>query len=180
MTADDAVRGATTAGADQQSDLPDDLLTVHVIGLPIAVQARAQEHADELTRELTLIAAQLRQEGNIRDLPAVLVTLIEQLTAQYSGFTVEQERLLAEAITQGDQTIDLTYRVPGAAGAAAQALGDILDQADVYCSTGRHLLTLATPDDLVTYRRWFLSQFTNQVTGKPPISWDDYLHQLAT
>ena len=158
----------------------DDLCTIRLIGLPISAQVRAQEHADELTRELTLIGAQLRQEGNVRELPAVLLTVIEQHSHQYSGFTIEQEKLLADALARGDETIDLTYRVPASVGAAAQSLGDILDQADVYCSTGRHLLTLATPADLVTYRRWFLSQFTNQVTGSPPISWNDYLRQHAT
>jgi hypothetical protein len=160
--------------------VPDALLTIKVIGLPIGVQVRAQEHADELTRELTLIGAQLRREGNVRELPAVLLTLIEQFSYHYSGFTIEQEQLLADAMARGDETIDLTYQVPASAGAAAQSLCDILDQADAYCSTGRHLLTLATPEDLVTYRRWFLSQFTNQVTGAPPISWDDYLRQHAT
>jgi hypothetical protein len=167
-------------GVPELADQQDDLLTVRVLGLPIAVQASAQEHADELTRELTLIGAQLRKEGNVRELPAVLLTLIEALTHQYAGFTVEQEQLLADAMARGDDTIDLTYRVPASFGAAAQALGDVLDQADVYCSTGRHLLTLATPDDLVTYRRWFLSQFTSQVTGALAVSWDDYRHQLTT
>ena len=176
MTADDVARGGTTSEAVP----PDDLVTFSVNGLPIAVQARAQEQADELTRELTLIGAQLRHEGNTRDLPALLVDLIEQLTAQYSMFTVEQEQQIADAIAQGHDTIDLTYRMPASAATAATALGDILDEADDYCRAGQHLLTLATPDDLVAYRRWFLSQFTGQAAGQPPISWDDYLRQLAT
>ncbi len=47
-----------------EKQVPDDLLTVHVLGLPLAVQLLAQQHGDELTRELTLIAEQLRQQGN--------------------------------------------------------------------------------------------------------------------
>jgi hypothetical protein len=156
------------------------LHTVRVIGLPIAVQVRAQEHADELARELTLIGAQLRQEGNVRELPDLLLTLIEEFGHHYSSFTDEQERLLADAMARGDETIDLTYHVRASAGAAAESLGEALDQADAYCSSGRHLLTLATPEDLVAYRRWFLSQFTNQVTGAPPLSWDDYVRQQAS
>jgi hypothetical protein len=158
----------------------DDLVTIQVIGMPIAVQSRAQEHADELTRELTLIGARLREEGNIRDLPAKLVTLIEQLNARYSRFTTEQEQLLADATARGDHTIDLTYRLPAAAAGHAQELGALLDQADVYCRTGRHLLTLETPDDLVAFRRWYLSQFIDQVSGQPPVSWDTYLQRSET
>jgi hypothetical protein len=171
MTADDAIPGEETTAA-----APDDgLVTIEVIGIPIALQARAQEHADELTRELTLIGAQLREEGNIRDLPALLVSLIEQLNARYSRFTTEQEQLLADATDRGDETIDLTYQLPASAAAHSQELGDLLDQADVYCRTGRHLLTLATPDDLVAFRRWYLSQFIDQVAGQPPVRWDTYL-----
>jgi hypothetical protein len=176
MTQDDAIPGEeTTATASH-----DDLVTIQVIGIPIAVQARAQEHADELTRELTLIGAQLRQEGNIRDLPALLVTLIEQLNARYSRFTTEQEQLLADATARGDDTIDLTYQLPASAAAHAQELSALLDQADVYCRTGRHLLTLATPDDLVAFRRWYLSQFIDQVGGQPPVPWDTYVQRADT
>jgi hypothetical protein len=176
MTSDGAppVEETTAAAAH------DDLVTIRIIGMPIAVQARAQEHADELTRELTLIGAQLREEGNIRDLPALLVSLIEQLNARYSRFTTEQEQLLAEATARGDDTIDLTYQLPAAAAAHAQELGALLDQADVYCRTGRHLLTLATPDDLVAFRRWYLSQFIDQVAGQPPVPWDTYPQRAET
>jgi hypothetical protein len=175
MTADDAVPG------DPSDTLPsDDLVTFHINGLPVAVQARAQEHADGLTRELTLIGAQLRKTGNTRELPSRLVDLIDQLTARYSMFTVEQEQQIAEAIAADHDTIDLTYRLPAAVAAAAQALGDILDEADDYCRAGRLLLTLATPADLVAYRQWFLSQFAVQLAGQPPVSWDDYLRQHAT
>jgi hypothetical protein len=158
-------------------DHEDEVRTFQVLGLPIAVQARAQEQADELTRELTLIGEQLRQEGNTRELPARLVDLIEQLSRQYSTFTGEQEQQLADAVARGDASIDLTYQVPVSAAGAAQALSDILDEADDYCRAGEHLLTLATPEDLVVYRRWFLSQFTDQAAGRPPVAWDEYQPQ---
>lgn len=144
----------------------DDLVTFHVNGLPITVQARAQEHADELTRELTLIGAALREDGNRRDLPARLVDLIAQLTARYSVLTAEQEQQIEDAIEADHDTIDLSYRLPASAAAAARDLGDVLDEADDYCRTGQLLPTLATPDDLVAYRRWFLSQLTCQAPGR--------------
>lgn len=176
MTPDDAVPGEEPTAAASDNDL----VTIHIIGMPISMQARAQEHADELTRELTLIGAQLRQKGNIRDLPARLVTLIEQLNARYSRFTTEQEQRLAAATARGDHTIDLTYQLPASAAAHAQELGDHLDEADAYCRTGRHLLTLATPDDLVAFRWWYLAQVIDQVAGQPPVPWDTYLQQAET
>ena len=70
--------------------------------------------------------------------------------------------------------MDLTYCLPATIAGDVQTLGNILDEADEYCRTGRHLLTLATPPDLVLYRRWFLHQFTSQAAGKPPRTWADY------
>lgn len=153
--------------------VPDDLLTVHVLGLPLALQLRAQQHGDELTRELTLIGEQMRQQGSTGDLPTRLVSLIDQLAARYSGFTTEQEQQFADAYLTDVETIDLTYRVPFSAAGAAQQLGDILDEADEYCRVGKYLLTLATPADLVVYRRWFLDQFVSQAAGNPPVPWGD-------
>lgn len=170
------------AGSDQRlpgdpfpdEQVPNDLLTVHVLGLPLAVQLRAQQHGDELTRELTLIGEQMRQQGNIGDLPTRLVSLIDQLAARYSVFTTEQEQQFADAYLTGVETIDVTYLVPVYAAGDAQQLGDILDEADEYCRAGKYLLTLATPADLVVYRHWFLDQFVSQAAGNPPVPWGEY------
>jgi hypothetical protein len=146
----------------------DPLVTVSLLRLPVPLQARAEEHSAELTRELMLIGEQMRQQGDHAGLPARLVTLVEQLTAEYSVFTGEQEQQIADAIAAGDEAIDLTYRVPSSVGAAARALDEILDEADEYCRAGEHLLTLPTPPDLVAYRRWFLDEFSRQAAGEPP------------
>lgn len=151
-----------------------DLLTVRVFGLPVALQSKAQEHSDELMREMALIAEQMRQQGDTAGLPTRLVGLIDQLTGQYSMFTTEQEQQLADAVAAREESIDLTYRVPHDVAGAASALGAILDEADEFCRDGQHLLTLATPPELVDFRVWFLDQFIDQAAGGPPVSWADY------
>lgn len=159
---------------DDNSAGRDDLVTVRLLALPVSLQARAQEHADELTRELTLIGERMRQRGDHAGLPARLVSLVEQLTAEYSMFTGEQEQQVADAVASGAATIDLTYQVPASVAVAARALSDILDEADDYCRAGEHLLTLPTPDDLLTYRRWFLDAFTDQIAGAEPVPYPAY------
>jgi hypothetical protein len=156
----------------------DDLVMVRLIGLPVLLQARAQEHADELTRELTLIGEQMRQRGDHAGLPTRLVSLVEQLTAEYSMFTGEQEQQVADALASGAVTIDLTYQVPASVAVAARALSDILDEADDYCRAGEHLLTLPTPDDLLVYRRWFLDAFTDQIAGAEPVPYPAYVDRV--
>ncbi len=154
--------------------MSEELVTVRLLGLPVQLQARAEEHSAELTRELMLIGEQMRQQDDHAGLPARLVALVEQLSTEYSPFTGEQEQQLADAAARGTETIDLAYRVPASVGGAARALDDILDEADEYCRAGQHLLTLPTPDDLIAYRRWFLDQFIDQTAGHEPVPFSAY------
>ncbi len=81
---------------------------------------------------------------------------------------------LADAAARGSAELDLHYRVPAAVGPAARHLGELLDEADRYCTEGQHLLTLAAPEELVRLRWWFLDQFIEQPQGRPPVAWSDY------
>jgi hypothetical protein len=162
----------TAAGSEE-------LITVAIVGLPTDLQVEAQQQTDELTRELMLVAEQLRQQGSSGELPVRFVELVTSLSGRYAIFTAEQEAQLNAAIAAGQPTIDLTYTVPASAAAAAGALSGILDEADEYCRQGQLLLTLATPAPLVSYRRWFLEQFVDQAAGAAPVAWADYSRQAA-
>jgi hypothetical protein len=115
----------------------------------------------------------MRQRG-ADGLPTRLVDLVAALSGRYSMFTTEQEQQLADAIASGVPSVDLTYRLPRSVADAAAALDRILDEADDFCRDGQHLLTLATPAELVTYRKWFLEQLVDQADGQPPVPWEDY------
>jgi hypothetical protein len=147
------------------------LVTVRLLGLPLTVHARAQEHGEEPQREFVLIAGQLQHAEDGSSLPRRLLDLIEALQGRYSGFTADQEDALEAAMAAGEAAMDLTFRVPPDAAEAAVALGAMLDEADEYCREGKHLLTLATPPDLVAYRRWYLDEFVRQIAGEPPRPW---------
>jgi len=137
-----------------------ELVEVRLLQLPVALWERAQEHGDELIREFTLMAAD-GDRGAALEVPARLTGLIQQLTARYGGFTAEQE-------------VELTFQVPAAAAKAAADLGQMLDAADGYCRAGQHLLTLATPAQSVTFRRWYLDQFIGQIGGALPTPWPEW------
>ena len=147
-----------------------ELLEVHVQRVPVALWAASQEHFAELMREFTLIAASETTDSP-HPVPQRLLDLVEQLTSSYSGFTTEQERALAEAAEAGVESVDLVFRVPLSAAQAAETLEQMLTEADEFCRSGDHLLTLATPPECVRYRRWYLEQFVNQAAGLPPQPW---------
>jgi hypothetical protein len=151
----------------------EDLVVVELLRLPVPVHARAQEQAEALNREFRLISERRQQAPADDDVPARLQQLITVLTSRYSGLTTTQEDELEDAIAAGTPEIDLTFRVPPSAAEASVALGAMLDEADDYCRAGKHLLTLATPPDLVAYRRWYLGEFVRQVGGAAPRPWPE-------
>ncbi|MGH9088652.1 MAG: hypothetical protein ACRDYZ_11195 [Acidimicrobiales bacterium] len=151
-----------------------ELREVHIVGLPLAIWARAEEHADGLLREFALIAASEARGGEAH-LPRHLLELIDELEADYAGLTVEQQSQLTDAASRGLDAIDLVYRVPPEILPACRRLGDALDAADRYCRDGEYLLTLATPPDALAFRRWYLGEFIRQIEGQPAQPWLDWV-----
>jgi len=145
----------------------DPLVDVRLLGYPIVVGVRASQHYEEVFREFALLAASTPTEAD--SVPARLLALIDALGRRYP----RQERLEVErdeAFLRGEKQRDLTVCVPRSAAAASDALGAMLDEADDYCRAGM-LLTLAAPDDVVAFRRWYLLEVTRQIHGAEPTPW---------
>ena len=151
----------------------DALVEVQLLGLPPHLAMAGQEHFDELSREFFHLSR--ADESVRRDVPGRLLELSQVLRRTFSAYVDDNQRLIEEAAERGDSTIDLTYRLPGAAGPAAEGLGQLLEEADRYCSAGEHLLTLRTPAEPRAYRRWYISQFVDQVAGAAPVPFADWL-----
>jgi anti-anti-sigma factor len=67
------------------------------------------------------------------------------------------------------------YEVPAHAAVAAAELGAALDEVDDYCRNG-DLLTLVTPPEALSFRRWLLGEFIAQIRhGASPTPWSDQL-----
>ena len=145
--------------------MSDDLVEIHILGLPVAVAVEAQEHFAELSREFLHLAN--ADEAVRRDVPGRLLALSDQLRERFAGFTEANAQLIDDAVVEGVETIDLTYRLPAEVGPAAAQLGELLDLADRYCESGEYLLTLTTPPAALEYRNWYLQQFIGQSVGEP-------------
>lgn len=152
----------------------DELAEVRLLQVPVPLWTKAQQVSDELLREFALASAQADDDDH-HHLPTRLTALIDSLTQRFEGVSTEQEQQLMDAAAAGDEVIDeLVYRIPPEAGPASKELGDMLDEADVYCQEGQHLLTLAAPEDVVRFRRWYLWSFIDQLAGGTPVAWPDY------
>ena len=152
---------------------------IHLLALPVAIAARAQQHVDELIREFTLISASTTDDDD-RHVPRRLMELVDVLTRQFAGINDEPRERLEAAIARGDRVIeDHVLELPPEAAPASQALGAILDEADEYCRRGQHLLTLSTPEDCLAYRRWYLAEVIDQLAGAKPTPWPESAHRLV-
>lgn len=150
--------------------LADDLVDVRILGVPLELWARAQEHIDGLLREFTLLVSGAGT-GLSPPVPARLLALVDKLERDYAAMTSEQEQQLIAASAAGTQAIDLTYRVPAHAADDAAALQSALSAADEFCRSGEHLLTVVTPPDALAFRQWYLGEFIRQIAGEPPRPW---------
>jgi hypothetical protein len=150
-----------------------DLVTVRIIGMPLAVMQRSAEHSDELLREFALI----REEGSDH-VPARLLNLIEELRGRFGAFAVGPRQAMQDALERGESSVDLEYAVPSELGGAALRLGALLDEADAFCRAG-DLLTLATQPEGLAFRHWYLGEFERQLAGQPPRPWSAVMNDAG-
>ena len=154
------------------------LVTVHLLQLPVPLAGRCRQWFEELTREFSLISA--GAAGDAADgheghhVPRRLMAMVDALTARFAAVNDEPRERLEDAIDRGLLVLpDHVMQLPVEAAQATRALGAMLDEADRYCRQGRQLLTLATPDDLLAYRHWYLGQIADQLEGAAPVAWPD-------
>lgn len=153
--------------------MSEDLVDVVLLEVPVSLWSRAQEQSDALLREFALMAA---GGVSVHELPHRLTELVTALDARYSGQTTSQEEELFAAAEAGVPVLPaLRYRVPAEAGQASRALSALLEEADGFCAQGQHLLTLAADDQVVMLREWWLTQFAEQATGAPAVSWPQWV-----
>lgn len=149
------------------------LIDVRLLNLPLDLHERVQAQTDGLLREFRLLLEQSRDHECT--VPVRLLALVTEVSERYSGMADEQDQLVEDAVARGELVYpELVFHVPpGIEGACLELLA-LLDEADAYCRQGQHLLMLATPTELVDYRRWYLQEFVRQLGGQTPTPWPAY------
>jgi hypothetical protein len=150
------------------------LVDVVLLEVPLALRERAQEHSDELLREMTLIAMQI-SEGDGDELPVRLTRLSHEVESTYGLFTGVPNAAFDAAIARGDAVLArAVYTVPTTMKSHIHHLLEIYEETDEFCRAGAYLLALASPPEIHHYRVWTLREFERQIDGLPPMSWPDY------
>src|ERR1700722_5710195 len=98
---DDPIPISPGADGDADSDgagTQTQLIEVSILRIPVAIWSQTQQHLDEVLREFTLMAAQLRESPEkAQDVPVRLIQLVEELTENFGGLNTDQENRLAAA-----------------------------------------------------------------------------------
>ena len=143
---------------------------VELLQVPVLLWARAADEAQDLMREFALIV--LNRDRVVSDVPARLLQLIQELQASYGPVGETQAARLEQARAEEDSTIGrLAYEVPAGIGDDLRRLAEMLDEADEYCRSGQHLLSLATSAGARAFRDWFFEEFHRQLDGEQPTPW---------
>ena len=155
-------------GRYDQSTGDDELHEVRLVNVPVQVLAVSRQHHDELMHEFAMLAVSLEDRDAV---PVRMLELIDTLGTRYGRAADRPDALVDAAIARGDQSIDLTYQVPAHVVDAADALEQIMDEADEFCRD-EQMLTLARSDVQRQFARWYLDEFRRQINGEPPQPWD--------
>lgn len=152
------------------------MLRVRLVDVPVQIWQRANTHQETIQREFDIMRADLAEDA----VPNRLHQLVRGFDARFGQTSEPTMAQLYAAAERGDATVDLEFLIPPEASGASRQLVAMLDEVDDFCRAGDQLLTLATPPDLVLFRRWFLGEFMRQIDeGLEPLPWPQYAGTLA-
>lgn len=147
------------------------LARVRLIRMPVELWKRSSAHEEAITREFDIMMTDLPKES----VPHQLVELITTFKEQFGSYADSTRAEMCAAVERGDDEITLVFEVPPEAAAAAVRLGEVFDEVDAFCRAGEELLSLATPPELVSFRRWFLGEFVRQIDqGLSPMTFEQW------
>jgi hypothetical protein len=166
------VSGPSPLGRYDDEGVDEPLHEVRLLNVPVRVLVAGREHHDDLMREFALLA--LAEDSARSHLPARLIELTEILGVKYGRAAARPSEEIEAALQAGQETIDLTYQVPGHIVEAAATLDALMKEADEFCRS-EDLLTLTRTEVLSEFADWYLEEFRRQVEGLPPQPWSGSL-----
>jgi anti-anti-sigma factor len=118
----------------------------------------------------------LRAAEPVDAVPNRLLSLLEDLDRRFGDLNDPAWDQLRVAEERGEETANVVFEVPPPAAAAARELGAMMSEVDEFCRSGDHLMTLATPPEIVSFRQWLIDEFTRQIDhGAAPRPWHGQL-----
>ena len=143
--------------------------TVRLVDVPVALYREAEQHAEDLQRELLLMAG----HESARGLPGRATALKRRADAHREARLALS--LAAEPeVSRGAGTVTLVYDVTADAATTTEEWSRLLDDLAELCRTGEMLMVPARPE-VAEFTRWFCAEFVAQLRdGQAPTPWPAY------
>jgi len=167
-TAVTSPRQPSPLGRYDDSSADDVTYEVRLVNVPVRVHAASRQQHDELMHEFAMLAVSLEDRTSV---PVRMLDLIDTLGTRYGRAADRPDTAVDEALARGEDSVDLTYQVPAHVVEAADALDQMMKEADEFCRQ-EQMLTLARSDVQWRFARWYLDEFRRQIAGEPPQPWD--------
>ena len=160
--------------APPEAALPPGWALVRLVGCPVELSLRQDDHLDELVRELQLISAGSGDSRSQAVAAQIQDLLISPAHARFTG-----RRQAEKALAEGRDTLDVEMAMPHEFSPMVQRLQQAVHTADELCEQ-MQLLTLASTPELRELRAWMTHELMAQIErGEPPVSWADWLRSNA-
>lgn len=156
-------------GDDHEPRLPPGWTLVRLAQCPVVLSLHADQHLDELVRELQLLSA-----DRDNDRSQAIATEIRDLLATPAHARLTGRRIAEEARARGLEHVDIEMAMPREFAPLVVRLQDAVSRADELCRANE-LLTLASPPDVRELRAWMTDAIVTQVEGARPVTWEAWL-----
>ena len=138
---------------------------VSIRGIPTEVWDATRRWFQGLLREFDVMGTVAETDG----VPARLLAFVEEARARFSRFG-GSDVVLDRALAAGEPQIDVDLELPEAAGEAALALWELIEDAESYCRSG-HLLSVVPDEEVRRFAEWYLHEIPRQIDGADPRPW---------
>ena len=141
--------------------------TVRLVDVPVGLYREAQQHTDDLLRELVLMAGLETATG----VPGTATRLAEAAfrhSEQRAALALVAERVCASA---AGERVTIEYDVDLTSAQASEEWAALLDELGALCREGGMLVVPAT-EEVAAFSRWFCEELVRQLrSGAEPRPW---------
>jgi hypothetical protein len=144
--------------------------TVRLLDVPVALYREAQQHTDDVLRELVLMAGFEASRGE-PGRASRLADTADRHRAERNALSVTAERHVAAAT---GRTITLEYDVEATSADTSAEWASLLDDIAALCREGT-MLAVPANERVTAFSRWFCEEFVRQLRdGAEPRRWSEY------
>lgn len=143
-------------------------MTVLLLGVPLALHARAQEHREAVMREFALLSV---RPDVAETVPDRLSALMNRVQTAYRALAHDISGQRDAVLASGGNSLDVRLEFRADAAAISAELNLLLDELDRVCARELWLLTGPPEPAVVAFRRWYFTEITRQCAGSPPTAW---------